>query len=72
MLSKEFIANQIKQIDLMLDDTRTTIERAMVVEEQLVAQREKWLGRLGMGGKEPFLIGLPSLYEAEQVNGNLA
>lgn len=72
MLSKEFIANQIKQIDLMLDDTRTTIERAMVVEEQLVAQREKWLGKLGMGGEEPFLIGLPSLYEAEQVNGNLA
>lgn len=70
MLPKDFAQNQLNQIDEMLVETRDTIERAMRVEDYLVEQRLKWLGKIGT---DPFLIGLPSLYVPEQRDaGNMA
>lgn len=70
MLTHEFVAAQVAQIDAMLLETRQAIERGMQVEEQLLAQRDKWLGRVASDKFEPFLIGLPSLYIPEQRDGD--
>lgn len=52
MLTDDFRRHQIEQIDAMLLETREAIERAMQVEEQLVAQRENVFDSSGTSSTE--------------------
>lgn len=59
---RKFAQSQVEHLDYMIAETRETIERAMVVEERLIEEKERWLQRLGSVTKgSAHLILLPSL-----------